>query len=164
MRWIYEYLSSDHLRLDGYLEKAVAQPDAIDVPAYAEFRKGLLRHIGMEEKILFPAIARLKEGLKVEGFDKLRLDHGALVALLVPPPSRPIISTIRSILQAHNASEEGVGGVYAELDSLSEEETAKLIDQLKAFPEVPVLPHNQRDGILEITRRAVERAGHRPEF
>jgi hypothetical protein len=48
---IYRLLAGDHTRFDGLLERAVTEAGAIDRAAYAEFRAGLLKHIGMEEKI-----------------------------------------------------------------------------------------------------------------
>jgi hypothetical protein len=79
---------------------------------YGEFRKGLLRHIGVEEKIVLPAIERLQGGRRAAVVDRLRLDHGAMVALMVPQPSPSIIATLRSILQVHNVLEEQEGGLY----------------------------------------------------
>ncbi len=55
---LYRYLSDDHDRLDALLERAVAKPGVIDMEPYSEFRKGLLRHISIEEKIVLPAIAK----------------------------------------------------------------------------------------------------------
>ena len=43
---------------------------------------------------------------------KVRLDHGALAALLVPTPTPVIITALRTILRAHNPLEEGPGGLY----------------------------------------------------
>lgn len=47
---LYQYVAEDHERLDSLFQRAVAQPDMIDVESYHEFRKGLLRHISIEEK------------------------------------------------------------------------------------------------------------------
>ena len=44
---LYQYLSDDHDRLDSLLKRAVATPGVIDMEPYAEFRKGLLRHISI---------------------------------------------------------------------------------------------------------------------
>ena len=49
---------------------------------------------------------------------KLRLDHGAFAALLVPTPTPAIIAALRAILGAHNVVEEGPGGVYECCDGL----------------------------------------------
>ena len=44
---IYRYLADDHRRLDVLLERAMSDPANIDAAAYAQFRAGLLKHIGM---------------------------------------------------------------------------------------------------------------------
>jgi len=92
---LYQYLSDDHDRLDALLGRAVAKPGVIDMELYSEFRKDLLRHISMEEKIVLPAIARWQGGKKAAIAERLRLDHGAIVSLLVPPPTPSIILTLR---------------------------------------------------------------------
>ena len=157
---LYQYLSDDHDRLDTLLQHAVARPDLIDMERYAEFRKGLLRHIGMEEKIMLPTIAKLLDGRQAAIAERLRLEHGALVALLVPPPSASIIATIRSILQVHNTLEEQDGGLYQCFEQLVGSDTDMLLEKLKSTPEVSVLPHNERPDVLDATRRAVARAGY----
>jgi hypothetical protein len=53
-RKIHQHLASDHQRLDDLLERAMSG-QTIDTAAYHQFRPGLLKHIGMEEKILLPA-------------------------------------------------------------------------------------------------------------
>ncbi len=164
MNSIYEYLFGDHESLDKLLREASEGNGGIDMKRYCEFRQGLLRHIGIEEKIVLPAIARLQNGRQVEVAARLRLDHGALVALLVPSPTPGIVETIRSILKAHNPLEEEEGGLYRLIDQLAGDEAESLLDRLESAPEVPALPHNDRSGILEITRRAVERAGYKPLF
>ncbi|MBI2366139.1 MAG: hemerythrin domain-containing protein [Deltaproteobacteria bacterium] len=88
---IYRYLADDHARLESLLQSATMRPDSIDPKPYAAFRAGLLKHIAMEEKILLPAAQRMRGGEPLTLAAKLRLDHGALAALLVPTPtlSRP---------------------------------------------------------------------------
>ena len=107
---IHRYLAADHERLDGLLERAMSDPDNIDAAAYAQFRSGLLKHIGMEEKVLFPAARKQRGGEPLPIAAKLRLDHGALTALLVPTLTAPIVAAIRAILEAHNPIEEHLGG------------------------------------------------------
>src|SRR5262245_30922604 len=74
-------------RLDALLERAMSDPENIDDSAYAQFRAGLLKHIGMEEKVLLPAAQKLRGGEPLPVAPRLRLDHGALAALLVPSPT-----------------------------------------------------------------------------
>ena len=100
-------------------------PEKIDDNAYAEFRTGLLKHISIEEKILLPAAQRLSGGTPLPIAARIRLDHGALVALMVPPPTRTLVSTIRSILTVHNRREEEVDGLYEASESMQSAKTLK---------------------------------------
>jgi len=112
---ISQFLCADHARLDDVLRRATADVTCIDHTAYAEFREGLLRHIGMEEKILFPAARSARSGKRIRATAKLSLDHGALAALLVLTPTHSIIAAIRAILDRHNPLEEGDGGIIREM-------------------------------------------------
>lgn len=157
---LFQYLANDHDRLDALLKRAVAVPDTIDMEAYAAFRKGLLRHIGIEERIVMPAIAKFQGGKPAALAARLRLDHGAIAALLVPSPTPAIILTIRSILEKHNPLEEQEGGLYLLLEQVAGEEADRIFGQMVATPEVPVMPHNDGAFALDAAHRAVARAGH----
>jgi len=157
---LLEYLAQDHDRLDALLHRAARDPERVDRVPYDEFRPGLLRHIGIEEKIVLPAIARFQNGRQSADAERLRLDHGALAALMVPPPSAAILRTIFSILAVHNPLEEGDGGIYRLLDELAGFEAEELLRKMKSAPEVPVMPYNERPEVLEATRRALTRAGY----
>jgi hypothetical protein len=154
------HLAADHAHLDALLRRAIAAPDAIDFAAYAEFRAGLLKHIGMEEKILLPAAQRARGGEPLPTAAKLRLDHGALAALLVPTPTPAIIAAIRRILTLHNAIEEGPDGVYAVCEQLVGEDAGALLARLRATAEVPVHAHVDGERIMDAMRRALTRAGY----
>lgn len=127
---------------------------------YDEFRAGLLRHIGMEEKILLPAAQRLNGGAALSIAATLRLDHGAIAALLMPSPTPELIAILRSILTKHNEVEEGPDGLYATCDKLVSAETEQLMTKLRAAPTVAVLPHSDTPAVLGVVRRALERAGY----
>jgi hypothetical protein len=157
---LYKYLSEDHERLDALLNRAVAKPGVIDMYLYAEFRKGILRHISMEEKIVLPAIAKWQGGKKAAIAERLRLDHGAIVSLLVPPPTPSIVLTLKHIFEVHNPLEEQEGGLYELLETLARPDTERILGELKAAPAVPVLPHNEKPDAIETTRIALARAGY----
>lgn len=157
---LYCYLADDHDRLDRLLREAADAPGTIDKQTYAGFRKGLLRHIAMEEKIVLPMIARQKGGALASVAGRIRLDHGALVALLVPPPTGSIVATLQSILSVHNSLEEKEGGLYEVFEDLVGPDADSILEKLRATPDVPVVPHNERPEVLEATRRAVARAGY----
>lgn len=157
---LYKYLAEDHDRLEQLLESATADPDAFDMKSDAEFRKGLLRHIGIEEKIIVPRIAKAGDERSKAIAARLRSDHGAIVALLVPPPSSSVVATLRTILDAHNIFEEQEGGFYEILDEAEQADPTTVLEMMRSAPEVPVLPHNANPEVLTVTRRAVERAGY----
>jgi iron-sulfur cluster repair protein YtfE (RIC family) len=54
--------ADDHRRLEALLDRATAGSGPIDRELFEQFRAGLLRHIGMEEKVLFPAAQRATGG------------------------------------------------------------------------------------------------------
>ena len=157
---LYSFMAGDHDRLDALLTRATARTGVIDMGPFSEFRKGLLGHIAMEEKVILPTIARFQNGKQAEVAARLRRDHGAIVALLVPPPTASIVATLVSILDGHNALEEEDGGLYQLLQRLARDEQDTVLEKMIAAREVRVLPHNTRPDIIEATRRAVERAGY----
>ena len=137
------FFAVDHLRLDTLLREATADPDRVALVPYGEFRAGLLKHIGMEEKILFP-VARVR-GYDPSLFARLRVDHGAIVSLLVPTPTPAIVERIQSVLTLHNQREEETGGAYEICDrAASPEETERLLASVRSFPEVKLKSY--RDG------------------
>lgn len=153
-------LSDDHRRLEALLRLAVADPHKINHQAYNQFRAGLLRHIGMEEKILLPTFQRLQGGRPFSHAAKLRLDHGALAALLMPTPTPTILVALRAILSAHNMLEEGPDGLYAVSDQLAEFEVHSLIDRLRAAPVVTVTEPSESPAVMKTLSGALERAGY----
>lgn len=167
-RSIARFLTEDHRRLEQLLDRAGLQGGEIDLVPYEEFRAGLLRHIGMEEKILFPAIQRAQQGqadsLLVpplgSSLARLRLEHGALAALLMPSPTPAILATICGILRRHDEIEEAPGGPYEGGDNLLGEEAAQVLAALHAAPTVNVMPHSDSPAVTTTLRRALARAGY----
>lgn len=157
---LHQFFAVDHARLHALLERAFADPENLDRAAYSEFRAGLLKHIAMEEKVLLPAAQRLSGGNPLPLAAKLRLDHGAIAALLVPSPSAPILRAIRAILATHNALEEGADGIYEQCERLAGAEIGEILERLRAFPEVAVAPHLDGPTVIEALRRTLARAGY----
>lgn len=166
---IERFLTEDHRRLEQLLDQAGLQGGKIDSVPYEEFRAGLLRHIGMEEKILFPAIQRAQQGqadsVLVPPLDsllaRLRLEHGALATLLMPSPTPAILATIREILQRHDEIEESPGGPYGVGDNLLGKEAAKILAALRAAPAVNVMPHSDTPAVTTTLHRVLARAGYK---
>ncbi|MDE2291133.1 MAG: hemerythrin domain-containing protein [Elusimicrobia bacterium] len=155
---IARLLAEDHRRLDGLLAASLGGGGAVARAPFAAFRQGLLRHIGLEETVLLPAVSKLPAA-PLALAAKLRIDHGALTNLLVPEPTREIVLVMRGILDPHNALEEGTDGFYAACDALPEAERAAVLRRLENAPELPLRPFSQRPQSLEAAKRAVSRAG-----
>jgi len=156
---IWQFLADDHARLDLLLERAGSCSSAEELAAYDQFRRALLRHISMEEKVLLPAAERAR-GAPLAEAARLRLDHGALAALMMPPPQPRIIRAVRVVLGRHNPLEESPGGVYDVCEELAGAGAAALIAALEATPQVPVKPHLDTPKVYDALRRALARAGY----
>ena len=157
---LHHFFTEDHQRLDGLLNKAMENPDEIDMNYYHQFRTGLLRHIKMEEKTMFPAAKKADPVLMEKLIPRYRLDHGALTALMVPPPTPSLIKVIRHLLEIPDLAEEEPGGLYDVCESLTQGQTQELLDQLATIDEVPVHPPNSAPIAIESARRALARAGY----
>lgn len=154
---VRKYFTDDHKRLDGLLNTAFISAEEIDKNAYAEFRTGLLKHIAQEEKILIPALNKTE---KYSLAEKLRLEHGALAALLVLPPSADIRNALRGILKPHNEREEADQGLYHDCEVTLSMPMATIMQMVTSYPDVPVMPYNNTQYAFDAARRAVSRAGY----
>jgi hypothetical protein len=156
---VYDYLANDHRRLEEALDRATVASCGVEPSAYLEFRAGLLRHIGMEEKILFPAAQAARGGKALPAVQKLHLDHGALAALLVLTPTESIVAAIRSILESHNPLEEGPDGVYAACEHLDGFDTDAVLTRLQTAPPVAMAAYTDNPTAIASARNALLRAG-----
>lgn len=145
-------MAADHARLDALLERVEAE-GLRPGPSYDEFREGLLRHMWIEEHVLIPLAGK-------DGFDRLKQDHGALTALLVPVPTPGILSALRGILGPHNGLEEAPQGLYALCDRASGAGAGAAMDRA---PRIPLRPCDPGGSALAACRRAVLRAGYDPD-
>jgi hypothetical protein len=140
---LHLFFGADHRRLDALLARATGEAGRVDLAAFGEFRAGLLRHIGMEEKVLFVAARRARGGAPLELAARLRVDHGAIAALLVPTPTPALVAELVSVLVPHNRREEEPGGVYDACDrALGPAEAERIVRELQAFPDVPLKPYH----------------------
>jgi len=156
---LYLFFTNDHHRIDQLLDKATENPGEVETNYYHQFRTGLLKHIKMEEKILFPAAQKANENVPLPLAAKLRLDHAALTSLMVVPPSEEVIKVLRYILDKHDLLEEEPGGMYDVCERLTEGETNTLLQQLEKVAEVPVHPFNEAEYALDVAKRTLVRAG-----
>lgn len=148
---IESFMTADHARLDALLRNAQLDDGSIDDRTYTEFRGGLLRHIGMEEKVLLPFARDKRGGVALHIAAQLRDDHSRIVKLLVRSPTPALLDELRRELALHNAIEEGQQGLYATCDALAGEDGTALVDRLRAQPAVPLAKYY--DGPLHSTTR-----------
>lgn len=156
-------LTDDHRGMDALLEALGACTHPEELAAYHQFRGRLLRHIGIEEKILLAAAQRIS-GEPLSHAARLRLDHGALVSLLMPEPTPAIIRAIREILAAHNPIKEDPGGVYDLCETLAADEAEDLLRRIRQAPQVPTTPNLTTSKVMDAARRALARAGYDPSL
>jgi hypothetical protein len=99
--------------------------------------------------------ARAFSAVAVATNDTLGLAGASLV---VPPPSAAIIERIRSVLGPHNEAEERPDGLYAVCDELLAREAASLLARVRAFPAVPLNPHQGGPNVYRHIEETVELA------
>jgi hypothetical protein len=153
---IGEFMASQHALLDSLLAQAARG----NVEAYREFRQRLLRHIRIEERLLLPMAERKRGGELLPLAARLRLDHGALAALMMLPPARGTFQAVSGVLKAHNPLEETSGGIYDQCERLAGPEADELLLQCEKTPSVPVSPWIDDPKVLEAARRVLIRAGY----
>lgn len=160
---LYNYFFGDHRELEEALDKAAAGP-TIEAEAYGRFRVGILRHIGLEEKVLLPALEPVMKGRLKGVLEQIRLDHGAITALMVPLPTHGIVRAVRHILERHNVLEESKEGLYDVCEQLPAAVVNDIVRKARSAPPVKVVPNNPAPGVIEATKRALERAGYAPSL
>jgi hypothetical protein len=135
---IERFMVEDHERIDRVLRAAERDDGSIDAEQYTKLRHDLLRHIGMEEKVLLPFVRAKRGGEPLPIASTLRADHSEIAKLLVRSPTAAIIASLREIMGRHNALEEAPDGLYATCDALAGDESAAIVDRLRAQPNVPL--------------------------
>lgn len=146
---ISAFLSADHVRLRALLAEATAAASHIALAPYREFRAGLLRHIAMEEKVLFRDARERNNGAPLAVTVQLHADHAALASLLVPSPTHALLVTIRDILVEHDPLEEGPDGLYAQCERLAGAEIDAVLARMQAIPAVRASEHVDEPRIHE---------------
>jgi hypothetical protein len=146
---IERFMVEDHVRIDRSLALSERPDGSVDPEPYARFRHDLLRHIGMEEKVLLPYARAKRGGEALPVAASLRADHGELAKLLVRSPTPSLIAALEELLGRHNPLEEGPHGLYAACDALAGDEVSIVVERLRAYPPVPLakyhdgLPHHR---------------------
>ena len=123
-RGVNEYMAWDHDRLDAVL---VETRSALDTGAveeakrlFGEFRTGLLRHIRMEEEVLFPAFEQATGMVEGGPTAVMRMEHREIQGILesmkaclegtdvTPEGFEALQRSLLAVLSDHNAKEEHI--------------------------------------------------------
>lgn len=146
LRELTETLSWDHDRLDELQREAFSRRETGDLAAALEvfrtFSRGLKRHIGFEDELVFPEFERRSGMGSDEGPTAvLRAEHREIEVLLdeiertLPDPLAPVAglrSELERVLSHHNLKEEQV--LYPGTDRLmSAEERDDLVRRVQSF-------------------------------
>jgi len=135
-------MAGDHAAIDDSL-RAVDVDGNVDGAAFETFRRVLLRHIAMEEKVLLPYARAKRGGVPLPLAAPLRSDHGEIAKLLVRSPTHEGLAWLRALLDRHNPLEEGEDGLYAACDRLAGMETLYVLQRLRAQPFPPLAKYNE---------------------
>ncbi|PRP93213.1 5-formyltetrahydrofolate cyclo-ligase family protein [Enhygromyxa salina] len=153
-----EWLSLDHREIDRQLNEALAGA-GFDPSAFARFRERLLRHIGIEERLLFPAVRSRDPEREAQRLANLRIEHAALTTLLVPTPDRALAAEIQTLLVGHNESEEGPEGVYAScIAALHDDDARQLLHAARARRPVPTTSYFDGQATVRTAAEALAKA------
>lgn len=114
-----KWMEADHERLDGLWDEAMAswpKDPARSREILIQFRDGLLRHIQVEEDLLFPFFEARGSSADHHLIEFLRDEHTQLRAALQSTEEQLGVDTadpeeatvvLRNVLWAHNTREEG---------------------------------------------------------
>ena len=144
-----DYLQADHRRLDGLMGECQAKARAGEMgtagEVFARFRDGLVRHIKIEEGLLFPVFEKATGLPKTGGpTGVMRQEHEEILRLLgllrelfgsadpAPAEFESLQSTLVALLHEHNLKEERI--LYPMTDSqVPPEQLRDLVAKMKAF-------------------------------
>jgi len=143
------YLMSDHRRLDGLFTACTASVEAGDLEGaarlFAGFRAGLMRHIKIEEGLVFPEFETATGLGRSDGpTGVMRFEHAEIIRLLDSihdlfagdAPSAAEFERLRgallAVLHGHNDKEERI--LYPMTDRMVPHERLRsLLDNMRVF-------------------------------
>lgn len=155
---IRRFLDEDHRRLDALVGRLVDGDGVVDRAVDDALRRGLLRHLAWEESILMRLAQALREGEPLPFMTRVRLEHRAIRALLVPTPSAAVATTLARVLAAHARTEAATGGLYDLCDTLVSSDAGAVVERLRRTAEVDPPPHDDGHECLAAARRALAQA------
>lgn len=144
-RPIADLLRTDHARFNRLLAASTRSVSAADLTRAAarfrELKRGLERHMDMEEEVLFPAL-RGATGMRGESFVALRAKHAEIRTLLRRGSAvvrcgnalgaYEMLGGLGALLRSHNIDEEQVFDSIDELSPAGEHMHAEIVRRMQA--------------------------------
>jgi len=155
MERITEYLRADHHVIEDWLAQSRAHGFALD--AFTQMRRVLLRHIAVEEKVLFPAVRARDPGALIDA-RQIKIEHAALSSLLVPIPDLALAAEVATLLAEHDAREECAGGIYERCELVLGDASFDLASRARGVPAVRASAYLDRPNLRRTAREALEAA------
>ena len=146
---VMDYLQADHRRLDGIMTTCTELADAGDLVEaakhFAKFRDGLVRHIKIEEGLVFPELEAATGLSKTDGpTGVMRIEHEEILGKLsqieelfagenlLPDEFQSLRASLVSLLHTHNMKEEQI--IYPMTDkTLASDRLVDLVKTMKEF-------------------------------
>lgn len=161
-----DWLVRDHREIDALLDRAEGggARAGLHAAAFESFRARLLRHIAIEEKVLFPAVQEALGGQPLARRRLVRVEHAAMTSLLVPTPDLALVRELRRLLEPHDALEEGPGGIYQEcVAALGGDGWRDVLARARSYPPIKVAGHFDGRGTVRTASAALEKARRKDE-
>ena len=144
MQLISDYMNNDHKHCDAAFARAEDMAAAGDWSGLERdggtFLREMERHIGLEEKLLFPAFEE-KTGMASGPTDTMRMEHQQMRGLFAQMRAAieakdaeqylGIAETLLILLQQHNMKEESM--MYPMLDQSLGDDAHSLLTQLESI-------------------------------
>lgn len=127
------FLKQQHAEAEEALERCVRADGQVDLARFDRFRRALLHHIAVEERVLRPAL--LAAGCSPVFQNELRQDHAGIAALCIPLPCVDWVRDLRELLEHHHHVEEAADGFYARVDALVTDDRLVLA-QIASLPSI----------------------------
>ncbi len=130
----------EHLALAAQLRAATGAGGEVDLEAWTSFRKALVRHLAIEERIIVPMLEARRAPELLATRSELAHDHAALMTLLVPAPNPIWLTDLAERLAHHVAAEEGPGGLYELLDRHLASSARELLEAARSLRTIELGP------------------------
>lgn len=157
MAWdIVRVMDNQHRRIEWLLTESLGDEAAraLDLAAYGAFRETMLRHIGIEEKLLLSGLREAR--VPFTSAWAIHRDHAALASLMAAEPDLALVLEVARLVDTHMTLEEGPEGLFSVCARTLSEEA--LVVGAHAFPEVKPAPWSRADWLPRTAQAALELA------